>query len=142
MLVVSLNITFPSVSLNCVVFIWLPSSMSLLILFCGLLLLQSIYIYIRNSGGKLPTPPGPICLPVVGNALQLPKEHAWLAFSKWSRVYGQCPLRTLNNIATDSEGRMDHRACHVSLDLRRSYDCAELPPSDIRSSGEEECHVL
>ncbi|KZT66957.1 cytochrome P450 [Daedalea quercina L-15889] len=33
-------------------------------------------------------PPGPAGLPILGNALQIPIEKSWLAFSRWSKTYG------------------------------------------------------
>lgn len=33
-------------------------------------------------------PPGPKGLPLLGNALDLPSTHQWLAFSKWGEQYG------------------------------------------------------
>ncbi|EPT01646.1 hypothetical protein FOMPIDRAFT_124761 [Fomitopsis schrenkii] len=43
---------------------------------------------------QLPAPPGPRGLPIIGNALQLPREHAWLAFAEWAKVYG--PVMSLS----------------------------------------------
>ena len=47
--------------------------------------------WLRNSG-RLPTPPGPKGLPLIGNALQMPSEYPWLAFAKLAREYGQSML--------------------------------------------------
>ncbi|KAF8965481.1 putative monooxygenase [Flammula alnicola] len=33
-------------------------------------------------------PPGPRCLPVVGNAHQIPTERPWLVLSEWKKIYG------------------------------------------------------
>ena len=33
-------------------------------------------------------PPGPPCIPIIGNAHLIPKEKSWLAFDAWSKQYG------------------------------------------------------
>ncbi|PPQ88229.1 hypothetical protein CVT24_002733 [Panaeolus cyanescens] len=33
-------------------------------------------------------PPGPRGLPILGNALHMPKETPWLTFAEWSKIYG------------------------------------------------------
>lgn len=33
-------------------------------------------------------PPGPPTLPVIGNLHLMPKNHAWLQYSKWAKQYG------------------------------------------------------
>lgn len=33
-------------------------------------------------------PPGPKGLPFIGNVLQMPKAHEWLAFAGWGEQYG------------------------------------------------------
>lgn len=33
-------------------------------------------------------PPGPIPKPLIGNLLDMPKEHEWLTFHEWAKTYG------------------------------------------------------
>ena len=33
-------------------------------------------------------PPGPRPLPIIGNLLHIPKEHSWLAYAQFSKIYG------------------------------------------------------
>ena len=56
-----------------------------LILVCVLAFLA--YRYLRDAR-RLPIPPGPRGLPVLGNALQIPAEQCWLVFTEWAHKYG------------------------------------------------------
>ncbi|KAI0264152.1 cytochrome P450 [Gloeopeniophorella convolvens] len=53
----------------------------------GLLVaLRALHDYRRRGG--LPYPPGPRCLPVVGNLLDIPKETPWLKYAEYGQQYG------------------------------------------------------
>lgn len=45
---------------------------------------------------KLPLPPGPKPLPLIGNVLDMPREHEWLAFTEWGRQYGTCAFASVS----------------------------------------------
>lgn len=49
-----------------------------------LLVLRSLF----NRQRRPTFPPGPPGLPVIGNVLDLPKSHEWLAYQKWGKTYG------------------------------------------------------
>jgi hypothetical protein len=38
--------------------------------------------------GRLPYPPGPPPLPLIGNLFNIPKEFSWLSYTQLSRNYG------------------------------------------------------
>ncbi|KAK0469549.1 cytochrome P450 [Desarmillaria tabescens] len=48
------------------------------------------YRRLRNSFGlgSLPFPPGPKGLPLIRNLWDIPTEHQWLTYSRWSATYG------------------------------------------------------
>ncbi|KAF9045138.1 cytochrome P450 [Panaeolus papilionaceus] len=46
-----------------------------------------MYAWSRNSS-KSKLPPGPVRLPLIGSALQMPMQSPWLTFSEWSKKYG------------------------------------------------------
>jgi len=65
--------------------------MSLSYAFAGFLCVFGFAIIYRTIQRrfKLPLPPGPPGLPIIGNALQMPIEHEWLTFTQWAKTYGK-----------------------------------------------------
>ncbi|PCH38747.1 cytochrome P450 [Wolfiporia cocos MD-104 SS10] len=49
-------------------------------------LLAAIYAAFKPRRG--PLPPGPRGYPIIGNTLQMPREHAWVTFAQWAKDYG------------------------------------------------------
>ena len=37
---------------------------------------------------KLPLPPGPRCLPVIGSLLDMPTDFYWLTYTEWASKFG------------------------------------------------------
>lgn len=53
---------------------------------------------------RLPNPPGPRPLPIIGNALDVPSGKQWVTYDQWSKQYGIfIPLPHLNML-TDGTG--------------------------------------
>ncbi|KAJ4469274.1 cytochrome P450 [Lentinula aciculospora] len=44
--------------------------------------------YLLRTRRRLPLPPGPKRLPIVGNALDYPTDTPWVKYAEWSREYG------------------------------------------------------
>lgn len=42
-----------------------------------------------NPRSRLPLPPIPQDLPIIGNLLDIPKVMPWKAFSEWSKLYSE-----------------------------------------------------
>lgn len=51
-------------------------------------LLASIGLLVWKGSSSIPTFPGPRPIPILGNALQMPKTRPWLTFAKWAKEYG------------------------------------------------------
>ena len=43
---------------------------------------------VASNPKRLPYPPGPKRLPVVGNLLEMPLEYPWLTYTEWAKKYG------------------------------------------------------
>jgi hypothetical protein len=62
-------------------------------LFVVVLFLVSITVYARRKRRKLPYPPGPKRLPVIGNLLDMPKGSEWVTYKRWGQLYGLHAVR-------------------------------------------------
>jgi hypothetical protein len=51
----------------------------------ALYLLRKVF---QRSRPLAPLPPGPKGLPLIGNALDMPKEQEWFTFTEWGKKYG------------------------------------------------------
>lgn len=82
----------------------------------------AIYIYQSRRSTKGPLPPSPPGgLPILGNLLQLPKDHGWLQMHEWSKGTGPItylnmagvPLIVLNTVSAAVE-LLEKRSNHSS----------------------------
>lgn len=66
----------------------LKSSMAnIIIAACVLALL--LYLKCFQSRRRLPLPPGPKKLPIIGNLLDIPKSFEWITYHKWCKEFGR-----------------------------------------------------
>jgi hypothetical protein len=48
----------------------------------------------KRNHSKLPLPPGPKGLPLVGNLFDIPSERQWEAYLKWSKEFSASIFRS------------------------------------------------
>jgi hypothetical protein len=60
------------------------------ILVSGASFTLALYFYLkrRRYGDRLPLPPGPKKLPLIGNLLDMPKSFEWITYHKWCKEFG------------------------------------------------------
>lgn len=57
-----------------------------------ILLLGCVVVWFaRRTRNRLPLPPGPTGLPIVGNILDFPSEKPWLKYMEWVKEYSEWP---------------------------------------------------
>ena len=48
------------------------------------------WLYTKRTRNKLPYPPGPPGLPVLGNLFDIPENPAWYKYLSWTEEYSKC----------------------------------------------------
>jgi hypothetical protein len=57
-----------------------------------------VFFILQTRRPKLPYPPGPKGLPVIGNIRDVPPSHEWKTYREMSRQFSQCDLANFINI--------------------------------------------
>lgn len=65
---------------------------------------------------RLPHPPGPKGLPLLGNLFQLPQTYTWLTFADWAKQYGELWVDCHTARSTDT------CVIEVTLYIQRPWD--------------------
>ena len=68
-------------------------------------------LYSRGKQKKLPFPPGPKRLPVIGNLLDMPIDAQWTTYKRWGKLYSTPFLRDLGVPLTYAPFLMQTQTC-------------------------------
>ena len=52
--------------------------------------------YVSKRRKRLPLPPGPAGLPILGNVFGLPMKEAWLTYMKWTKRFSTFGIDWIN----------------------------------------------
>lgn len=52
-------------------------------------LVSIVALQLGRRPHRFPMPPGPRRVPIIGNALQMPREREWVKFAEWAKAYGK-----------------------------------------------------
>ncbi|KAF7371180.1 Cytochrome P450 [Mycena sanguinolenta] len=106
-----------------------------MIFLCVLFAFSAIFLVflLRSSRprSKLPLPPGPKKLPLLGNLLQLPSEREWETYMKWSQEY-KSDIIHLNAAGTSIIVLSSVEAANDLLE-KRSNKYSDRPPMPMVS---------
>ncbi|KAF8895087.1 cytochrome P450 [Infundibulicybe gibba] len=106
------------------------------------------YLQSTRSRHRFPFPPGPKPRPLIGNALEIPTQAAWITYAKWAKTYGSNILHAetlgqhiiILNSLDDATELLEKRASNYSsrppLPMLELMDCVNfnvsvLPHGDL-----------
>ncbi|KAF8872239.1 cytochrome P450 [Infundibulicybe gibba] len=106
------------------------------------------YLQSARSRRRFPFPPGPKPKPLIGNALEIPTQEAWMTYTRWAETYesnilhaealGQhiIILNSLEDVIEIMEKRASNYSNRPPLPMLELMDCVNfnavlLPPGDL-----------
>lgn len=66
-----------------------PTALLLLVVLGGIAL-RKYFSSSKLNPQRLPLPPGPKPLPIVGNLFDVPKSLPWVTYANWGKLHGGC----------------------------------------------------
>ena len=101
-----------------------------LALFCTAVLVVVLFERFKKRNTRYRWPPGPRGLPLIGNALDMPREEPYKGFAEWGRQYGESSAILRRLISLDLFCQRGYRWCDCfwPADDRRQFAQSDWGP--------------
>ncbi|THH26899.1 hypothetical protein EUX98_g7292 [Antrodiella citrinella] len=88
-------------------------SLTILDILLGAVGVLLLHLIVSRNKTKLPLPPGPKGLPILGNVIDMPTSHEWLKFIDWSKKWGT--LLTVSTLLCYADNALSGDIVSVTL---------------------------
>jgi hypothetical protein len=113
----------------------LPSIVDFFFILSFLIALRALHNHQKRR--RLPYPPGPRPLPIIGNLLDIPRESSWLAYTPFAKKHG-----TSYNLSGGFVVHETCRRCHVFPRSWTSHRHTILHQGHERSAQETRANLF